>query len=410
MTLSEFVTVLNNNLGYLIDSDPLTKRKSNALILKGFLLNFVSENDPDTEEDPDLYPLSQTDDFLGRIYTGAKQIHFDDANSILNRLDCGAFYDFICSKAEPNKSTIEKLKNDFMLYGEKIDVNDYCYSLMKILEKILVERVNTDDHSKMKNDQAMRLLLEVNQECPLHKFHAKKVPLLETYHDNNINKFRAKPKFTIINIYPSGLKPNESIKFDAIQKKPSRPNDDSNKLCICCKCASRYILKPNPEDYEYLINVKRNIVSSSIIEETANQVTLEDDINEILNGLVNVRLSEDAIEELRMRPLTLANKIYDENIDLKKHLTDNLPYYHYIRKLLQSLDDKQSIFETIATEVSLCFKKISRINSDQTNIYVGIINWILEKSGKDMNKFRPAADKIASFFVQNCEVFDEISK
>lgn len=410
MTLSEFVTVLNNNLGYLIDSDPLTKRKSNALVLKGFLLNFISADNPNSEDDPDLYPLSQTDDFLGRIYTGTKQIPFDDANSILNRLDSGAFYDFVCSKAEPDKTTIEKLKNFFLLYGEKIDVDDYCYSLMIILKKILVERINTDDHSKMKNDQAMRLLLEVNQECPLHKFHTKKVPLLKTYHDANINKFRAKPEFTIINIYPAGLKPMDSIKFDAIQKKPSQPNDDSNKLCVCCKCASKYTLKPNPKDYEYLINVKRNITSSTIIEETANQVTLEDDINEILNGLVNVQLSKDNIEELRMKPLTLANKIYDENIDLKQHLTDNLPYYHYIRKLLQSLDDKQSVFETIAMEVSLCFKKISKINSEQTNIYVGIINWILEKSGKDMNKFRPAADKIASFFVQNCEVFDEISK
>ena len=410
MTLSEFVTVLNNNLGYLIDSDPLTKRKSNALILKGFLLNFVSENDHDSEEEPDLYPLSQTDDFLGRVFTGAKQIPFDDASSILNRLDSGAFYDFVCTKSEPDKSTIEKIKNDFMLYGEKIDVDDYCYSLMKILEKILVERVNIDDHSKMKNDQAMRLLKEVNQECPLHKYHTNKVPLLETYHDANINQFRTKPKFTIVNIYPSGLKNTDSIKFDAIQKKPSKPNDDSNKLCVCNKCASKYLLKPTPEKYEYLLTVKNNILSSTLIEETANEVTIEDDINEILNGLINVQLSDDNLEELRMKPLALANKIYEENIDLKNHLTDNLPYYHYIRKLLQSLDDKQSVFDTIAMEVKLCFKKVSKIESNQNNIYYGIMNWILEKSGKDMIKFRPAADKIASFFIQNCEVFDEISK
>lgn len=246
-------------------------------------------------------------------------------------------------------------------------------------------------------------------ECPLKKNHSKKVELVENIYDDKINRYRSKAKFLELKIFPEGLKPKQLVEFQAIQKKPSNLNDDSNILCVCEKCGTKYMINPNAKDYEYLLEVKNNISSSVIISDTTIKVVLEDQINDVLNSLCNVELSNENLEELRMSPLSLANKIYDTNIDLKMHITNNLPYFYFIKKLFASIDDRQSVFNTISMEVKLCFTKINDLESDQVKIYYGIVEWILDKSGKDKIKFRAAAEKITSFFVQNCEVFNEIS-
>ena len=95
MTLSDFLQLLNKHLGYLIEPDETTNRTKNALIVRGFLLNFVSPNAPESMDVKDYNPLNQSDDYLGKIYRGVVQLPYKDANSILNRLDATAFSDFI---------------------------------------------------------------------------------------------------------------------------------------------------------------------------------------------------------------------------------------------------------------------------------------------------------------------------
>lgn len=407
MTLSEFVNVLNKHLGYLIDKSESTSRKSNALVLKGFLLNFVSPDAPEDSSAQDFNPLSQSDDFLGRIYNGTATLPYDDANSILNRLDAGAFNDF--AKTKPTKETLEALKKDLKAYHQKLDINDYEYSLVQILKKILIDIVEKNENDRLKDYATNGLLKEVNFECPLKKKHNKTINLIKNRKKSINGKSNLIPNYMTLRIYPSGLTKDQKKDFDAIKKEPSNLDDDSNKICVCPACYKEYMLNPNVDDYSYILKVKENLAKTVETGKITSSVIIENQINDILGRLCNLDPSE--IEaKLRMKPLSIANKILPKNIDLNTKVSQNIEYYFYIQKLFSSLDEKRSVFNIIAKEVETCFLKLEAYDNDQNYIFDALVDWILEKSGLNKSTYRCASEKVVSFFIQNCEVFHEISK
>lgn len=407
MTLSEFVQILNKHLGYLIEKDEKTKRKSNTLILRGFLLNFVSPDAPEDSNVQDFHPLDQSSDFLSKVYNGSAQLPYDDANSILNRLDAGAFSDFV--KLRPAEKTLKALKADLRKYGKKLNIDDYEYDLMLILKEILIDIVENDEFSRLKDYAANNLLNEVNFECPLKKNHPKTIKLIKTRKKQIIGKSNLIPNYMILRIYPSGLTKEQKSQFDAIKKEPSKIDDDSNQICVCNDCYKKYMLNPTIDDYKYILSVKKNLATAKTTSTIISSVHIEEQINDILKALCNLDSSNIDIE-LRMKPLEIANKILPENIDLNKLIQNNLPYYYPIQRMLSSLDEKKATFKIIADQVTLCFDKLSVFNDEQNYVFYSLVDWILEQSGFDKAIYRLAAEKIVSFFVQDCEVFHEISK
>ena len=85
-------------------------------------------------------------------------------------------------------------------------------------------------------------------------------------------------------------------------------------------------------------------------------------------------------------------------------------YYHFVRKHLSELDDAGSNFKIIANQVQNYYLKLARSKGkSQSDIYYDIVDWIMHKLSLS-NDYRIACEIVVSFFVQNCEVFDEISK
>ena len=100
----------------------------------------------------------------------------------------------------------------------------------------------------------------------------------------------------------------------------------------------------------------------------------------------------------------------DKNEPLRLTIKNDVEsYYNYTRKMLSDLDDAGDEFTVIASQFQICYKKLAKVMDDQEEIYNRIIKWVLDEL-KLTNKYATAARIIVSFFVQNCEVFDEISK
>lgn len=407
MTLSEYLHTLNDYLGYAIMPDETTGRKSEPLILRGFLFAFVDPTAPEDCDVPDYVLLNQSDDFLRRVYNGTKALPYNDANSILNRLDCGYFYDGFLP-TEPTKETLKNMKKAFKTFGETIDIDDYGYSLAHILEKILTEIVLSNQEGRINDPRTNELLQEVNMECPLSCNHKKIIKLIETQKDPVTNKMKLKSNFFVTKIFPDNLPSSLLIEFEKKQKKPPNTNDDSNKICLCEKCARSYITKPNINTFEQLLKIKNDLTRTKKIRDKTIGTNLEEQINDVLKKLCNISIT-DEMATLRMKPIEIKRKIYDENIDLKQKISEDIKDYYYIRDLFASLDEKGSIFNIIANEIKLFYQKICLVENDQYIIYYSIVDWILEQSKMDKIRYKIAGEKIVSFFVQDCEVFDEIS-
>lgn len=410
MTLSEFLQLMNKHLGYLIEPDETTNRTRNALVVRGFLLNFVSPDAPESRDVKDYNPLNQSDDYLGKIYNGAAALPYKDANSILNRLDATAFSDFIdFNKTKPSVDVLKALKNDLKSYGKKLNINKYEYDLMIILKEILIDIVENDENSRLKEYAINNLLKEVNFECPLKKNHTKPEPLIQTRKKHVNGKNNMIPNYMPLKIFPSGISNELKSLFNSIKKEPSNLEDDSNILCVCNKCYKKLMLDPTVDSYKYLISVKENLSKIRETENETDYVVLEDEINDVLKKLCNISPSDIDIT-LRMKPLEIKKKISPSNIDLNKIVQENLDYYYYIQETFSSLDAKNSVFNKIAAEIRLCFIKVESIDNEQNYIFDALVDWVLEKSELNKSKYRKAAEKIISFFVQNCEVFNEISE
>ena len=141
-----------------------------------------------------------------------------------------------------------------------------------------------------------------------------------------------------------------------------------------------------------------------------DDVGLESEISEVVNGMKNIDRAGELVE-LRMDALKVRQKIEPTNKLLIDSVTDDVTHYYcYIESLFADIDGKESgTFDRIASEVRLAYQKIKNEGLSQEAVFKYMADWLKEKmpigQRNDM-----AINAVISFFIQNCEVFDEISE
>ena len=107
-----------------------------------------------------------------------------------------------------------------------------------------------------------------------------------------------------------------------------------------------------------------------------------------------------------MTALKIDQKILPENCLLKNSIQNSvLTYYKYISALFEEIDD----FDIIQSEIKKAFKELNSGDWSQQEIVEKLAQWILEQTKRPAQHIE-ACRIIVAFFVQSCEVFNEISK
>lgn len=259
-----------------------------------------------------------------------------------------------------------------------------------------ITKENKVGHETLDKD-TIPLLSDVDQICPLcHK------SLIETKKNKTIYRY------SITRIYPEFLDNNLKNEFDAIRPKPDEPDDSMNKICLCDNCSSNYIYSPDSATYERLLRLKHQSIFNS--NSKISNFPLEDQIVFILKCLSNTNPEDGLLDNFRMKPLEPCNKIKKENYLLTKAIKDdNTVFYWFIKDYISQLDAVKSSFRTIASEIKSAFLKLDQDGYDQFEIFKQLTDWIMKKHLLSASYYQ-AAHIIVSYFVQSCEVFDEISK
>jgi hypothetical protein len=287
--------------------------------------------------------------------------------------------------SDKNKKDLLKLfsdgKNDVFLY------KSFMYAIAK---------ENIDIKSTIAVDDA-EFVFEANKKCSL----------CNTSIEVKKSKGTAY-KYGITNIFPEGLSNSLKSDFIKIHKEPADYYHRSNKICCCIACADDYEATPTTDKFIKLLSKKEHYNKTNQANSCLERAKLDEQLNSILKELKNLK-SFDDIADFRKTPLELKDKIIDNEPLRLTIKTDVDSYYNYLRKQLSDLDDVGSEFRIIASQFQICYEKLLKVMSDQEDIYNRIIKWVLEELGFT-EKYYTAARIIVSFFVQNCEVFDEISK
>ena len=241
------------------------------------------------------------------------------------------------------------------------------------------------------------LLAEADYECPI--CHA---PLVEYIKTTPVKKYE------VVNLYPDDISRADS-EF-ALITKPKKIDSPANRIALCKDHAEEYSLEPTVEEYKKLKEMKERLSAAYSVRSDINDAALEEEIQNVLYGLAGIT-EDTTLEELPLDALRLDQKILPENHLLKNdEMTRVLRYYNYIDDLFSAMDrDGTGDFELIASEIEVAYKKLDNGKLSQDEIVNKLAEWIKNKSGVGSKNMR-ACHIVVAYFIQNCEVFREISK
>ena len=273
----------------------------------------------------------------------------------------------------------------------------------KFIANVFIYAINKPNKKPVDNIELCDIDLfdEVDQICPLCN-----TPL----YTFNKSKTKTIYRFSITKIFPEGLSQEKHDEFNALYTAPIELNDNKNKICLCDNCSEEYIFTPSIDTYDKLYRFKGRALKSKGLKKTTGSTQLDEEITAILGNIKECDIDADSFKELRMKPLKVVNKIKPENRLLIKDIRDdNGTYYNYIKEVLSNQDEHKKSFRKIALEVNKCFLDLDDETDSQDDIYNALVQWILD-SQRLPESYRAAAHIVISFFVQNCEVFDEITE
>lgn len=238
------------------------------------------------------------------------------------------------------------------------------------------------------------LLEEVNNECPL--CHAK---LIKTV------KGAAKRKYNIVHIFPEHLDETLTADFIGAHCPSSKVNSLDNQIPLCIDDADDYLTEPTVEEYVRLSELKEHYAKNYQLQQALAKIDLEEDIEAVISALVGFNPSGH-LEEFNMKALKINQKIAPEECLLKNAVQNNvLTYFNFIKMQFAEFQD----FDLIQSDIKKAYKQLDNGDWTQQEIVDKLSQWILEKIKMPAHHIE-ACRIVISFFIQNCEVFHEISK
>ncbi len=210
--------------------------------------------------------------------------------------------------------------------------------------------------------------------------------------------------YELAHIYPLNPSKEEQRLLQNEERLSDNVNDENNIIPLCEICHGKFDKPRTIEEYRTLFGLKKKLIDRSGQEAIWKRYTLEEEISQIIEAIYDdPELENDA--EIDFTPREVDEKL-DSTISrpTKVKIKGNVrEYYTFISKKFSEIDNVSSDFsEIISLQIKTYYLKQKNMGLDQQAIFENIVSWIYAKT---MPKTNDAAEILASFFIQNCEVF-----
>lgn len=134
---------------------------------------------------------------------------------------------------------------------------------------------------------------------------------------------------------------------------------------------------------------------------------IESELKTVLDKLSNEKRKEIKKNELNMTPTSFRKKIKEDNHELIDKVEFNVIYYFVIRNYFKELEARHDAnFNKVAKHIRKNYMGLKKAGQSQDQIHDNLTDMIASKSGANRN----TCEKIVAFFIQDCEVYDEITE
>lgn len=237
---------------------------------------------------------------------------------------------------------------------------------------------------------------EVNGICPLSS-----TPLL--YKKGK----RYEKIYEIAHIYPLNPKSSEIEELAGLEKLyVNDPNELNNVICLCPNCHTKFDKPRTKEEYLALLRIKKNFISINESRQKWHEFKLEDEIQILVKRLADedYKLSTEN-DDIDYDPEEINKKLNPSITALvsKKIQRNVSEFYPIVSQIFKQQDFLSPLTtEKVSTQVKMYYLD-NRDMSDQKKVFTNTVNWINAKTGSYSIE---AAEILASYFVQNCELFE----
>lgn len=271
---------------------------------------------------------------------------------------------------------------------------------MRIARNIVGEQLEglkslANRRRKLSPAEEIALITQVNRICPLcgaPNFYTK---------ENG----RAQKGYEIAHIYPLNPTEEETELLKIEEKLVSDPNHVANLIPLCLKCHGQFDKPRTREEYRELLSLKKTFIRREQLQSLQSRYPLESEIQKIMSALYDEHL-ETSNPDLSYDPKTLDQKLNGSITQptkriIRHHVSDYFPYIR--RKLLEVESNNPNAAELISSQVRTfyLFQKTPAVSQEE--VFKNVVSWMVSKTDPST---ADAAEIVAAFFVQNCEVFE----
>jgi hypothetical protein len=177
---------------------------------------------------------------------------------------------------------------------------------------------------------------------------------------------------------------------------------DDVVLCVDCE---REIHNASVEEKLALLSEKHDLEILMVARDATSRYTIEKQIEQVLREVDLMDATDDT--QLKIEPVKVENKITEKRLK-ERVLFDVRRLYEGVNDALDRLAGENKLnVDKFAKSVKRMYEDASESHISQSAIYNLLVEALFEKTGR---KYREACEIIISYFVQRCEVFDEITK
>lgn len=236
-------------------------------------------------------------------------------------------------------------------------------------------------------------LSEVNNKCPLcGKFLIKEK-------DGHTEK-----KYQIAHIYPNSPLPTEVEELKNQERLGKDSESFENKIALCKDCHGDYDYHKTKEEYIKLVNIKKELINRINLEKKLSDQPIEDELEDIIEKLCDFSGEE---VKLKHTALKIAKKMEKKDFLIKNKIEQYVSLYFYTIRSLFNIKEYKANFNIIASQIHTAFLMAEKENLNKSQIFSNLVNWL---ESKIPGYSKESYESIISFFVQDCEVFNEITE
>jgi hypothetical protein len=221
-----------------------------------------------------------------------------------------------------------------------------------------------------------------------------------------VKKSRSYKEYEIAHIYPLNPTREELEELKGVALLHSDINHPDNLLPLCTKCHTRLDKPRTREEYESIFNIKRRLIEQAEQRNLNGSYPLEIEIQQIVKNLGKINFDDLDGSELELDPKSLFRKFDDSLSSVTqrkiKHAVSD--YYLHIKEEFKNLElANPNSSQLIYTQVRLYYLKQKSLDLPQSTIFLNVVDWLARQT---VAVSPEAAEIVASFFIQNCEVFE----